>query len=71
MAAAFILFAITTINWPLPITSMTLPFGQFMVVVSRGKPIMIIGECKSQGEPRYLRQAAEQLRDFLPQYPTA
>jgi len=25
-----------------------------------GKPITIIAECKSQGEPRYVREAAEQ-----------
>jgi hypothetical protein len=37
----------------------------------RGKPITFIAECKTQGEPRYLRQAADQLRDALPKYPTA
>lgn len=37
----------------------------------RGKPITFIVECKAQGEPRYLRQAADQLRDALPEYPTA
>ena len=37
----------------------------------RGKPVTIIAEYKSQGEPRYLRQAADQLRDYLPKYPAA
>lgn len=37
----------------------------------RGKLVTIIAEYKSQGEPRYLRQAADQLREFLRQYPTA
>jgi hypothetical protein len=35
----------------------------------RGKPITFIVECKR--EPRYLRQAANQLRDTLWEYPTA
>lgn len=37
----------------------------------RGKPIRIIGECKSQGEPRYIREAAEQLREYQVKYPGA
>ena len=28
----------------------------------RGNPITLIAEAKSQGEPRYVRQAADQLR---------
>ena len=37
----------------------------------RGIPIIILAEYKSQGEPRYLRQAADELRDYLPKFPTA
>lgn len=37
----------------------------------RGKPITIIAECKSQGEPRYVREAAEQLREYQANYPGA
>lgn len=37
----------------------------------RGNPITFIAECKSQGEPRYIRQAAEQLREYQANYPAA
>lgn len=37
----------------------------------RGKPIRIIAECKSQGEPRYIREATEQLREYQAKYPAA
>jgi hypothetical protein len=37
----------------------------------RGKPITILIECKSQGEPRYIREAAEQLREYSANYPGA
>lgn len=37
----------------------------------RGKPIRFIAECKSQGEPRYIREAAEQLREYQAKYPAA
>ena len=33
--------------------------------VIRGKPITLVAEAKAQGEPRYIRQAADQLRDFM------
>jgi hypothetical protein len=37
----------------------------------RGKPIRFIAECKSQGEPRFMREAAEQLREYQADYPGA
>ena len=37
----------------------------------RGNPITLIAEAKSQGEPRYIRQAADQLREYASQFPGA
>lgn len=37
----------------------------------RGEPITLIAEAKSQGEPRYIRQAADQVREYLSQFPGA
>ncbi len=37
----------------------------------RGNPITFIAEWKSQGEPRYIRQAAEKLREYQAKYPAA
>jgi hypothetical protein len=37
----------------------------------RGTPITFIAEAKSQGEPRYVRQAADQLREYAVQFPNA
>jgi len=37
----------------------------------RGTPITFIAEAKSVGEPRYVRQAADQLRDYAAQFPGA
>ena len=37
----------------------------------RGRPITLIAEAKGQGEPRYIRQAADQLRDYLTRFPGA
>jgi hypothetical protein len=37
----------------------------------RGKPITLIAEAKGQGEPRYIRQAADQVRDYLTRFPGA
>ena len=37
----------------------------------RGTPITLIAEAKSQGEPRYVRQAADQLREYAGQFPGA
>ena len=37
----------------------------------RGNPITLIAEAKSQGEPRYVRQAADQLREYASQFPGA
>lgn len=37
----------------------------------RGTPVTLIAEAKSQGEPRYIRQAADQLREYLAQFPGA
>ena len=37
----------------------------------RGQPITLIAEAKAQGEPRYIRQAADQIRDYLPRFPGA
>src|SRR5258708_12340844 len=39
--------------------------------VIRGKPITLVAEAKAQGEPRYIRQAADQLRDFMGRFPGA
>ena len=39
--------------------------------VIRGKPITLVAEAKAQGEPRYIRQAADQLRDFIGSFPGA
>ena len=39
--------------------------------VIRGKPITFVAEAKAQGEPRYIRQAADQLRDFMGRFPGA
>jgi hypothetical protein len=37
----------------------------------RGRPITLVAEAKAQGEPRYIRQAADQLRDFMGRFPGA
>ncbi len=37
----------------------------------RGTPITLIAEAKSVGEPRYVRQAADQLRDYAARFPGA
>lgn len=37
----------------------------------RGTPITLIAEVKSQGEPRYVRQAADQLREYAARFPGA
>jgi hypothetical protein len=37
----------------------------------RGTPVTLIVEAKSQGEPRYIRQAADQVREDLRQFPGA
>jgi Transcriptional regulator, AbiEi antitoxin, Type IV TA system len=37
----------------------------------RGKQIKLVAEARAQGEPRYIRQAADQLRDFMAHYPGA
>lgn len=37
----------------------------------RGTPIILIAEAKSQGEPRYVRQAADQLREYSARFPGA
>lgn len=37
----------------------------------RGKPITLLAEAKAQGEPRYIRQAADQLRDSMRRFPGA
>lgn len=37
----------------------------------RGTPITLIAEAKSQGEPRYVRQAADQLGDYAVRFPGA
>ena len=37
----------------------------------RGQPITLIAEAKAQGEPRYIRAAADQLRDYLTRFPGA
>jgi Transcriptional regulator, AbiEi antitoxin, Type IV TA system len=37
----------------------------------RGNPVTFIAECKAQGEPRYVRQGAEQLREYQAKYPAA
>jgi hypothetical protein len=37
----------------------------------RNKPITLIVEAKSQGEPRYIREAGDRLRGYLSQFPGA
>jgi len=37
----------------------------------RGTPLSLIAEAKSNGEPRYVRQAADQLKDYAGQFPGA
>ena len=37
----------------------------------RGTPVTLIAEAKSQGEPRYIRQAADQLREYAARFPKA
>jgi hypothetical protein len=37
----------------------------------RGTPLSLIAEAKLQGEPRYVRQAADQLKDYAAQFPGA
>jgi hypothetical protein len=37
----------------------------------RGTPLTLIAEVKSQGEPRYVRQAADQLREYAARFPGA
>jgi hypothetical protein len=46
------------------------PFGPDLVIQAeiRDKPIMLIVQAKSQGEPRYIREAADQLSDYLSQF---
>jgi hypothetical protein len=49
------------------------PLGPDLVIQAeiRDKPITLIVEAKSQGEPRYIREAADQLRDYLSRFPGA
>jgi hypothetical protein len=49
------------------------PFGPDLVIQAeiRDKPINLIVQAKSQGEPRYIREAADRLRDCLSQFPGA
>jgi hypothetical protein len=37
----------------------------------RGTPLTLMAEAKSQGEPRYARQAADQLREYAARFPGA
>ena len=37
----------------------------------RGKQIRLVAEVRAQGEPRYVRQAVDQLRDLMAHYPGA
>jgi hypothetical protein len=43
----------------------------FIQAEIRGTPISLIAEVKSQGEPRYIRQAADQVREYLTRFPGA
>lgn len=57
----------------LSISKSVSPAGPDIVVQAeiRNKPVKLIVEAKSQGEPRYIRSAADQLREFLTQFPDA
>jgi hypothetical protein len=43
----------------------------FIEAELRGKPITLLVEAKAQGEPRYIRQAADQLRELIGRFPGA
>src|SRR5215470_708890 len=43
----------------------------FLRAQIRGTPITLIAEAKSKGEPRYIRQAVDQLREYIGRFPGA